>query len=474
MRTAARLIALVALAGCGRLGFDPSAAPDAAGCVEGTPCALANLCLAGVTSCDDDPVCVADQPVTPGTPCAAGTCDPAGVCVGPDGTVVTPPGAVAGDLAGWSVAIDGDWIVAGAPDSTVGGTTFAGAAFVLRRQPDGGWVETQRLVASDPAASDVFGNYVAIDGDRIMIGARWRGAMNEGAVYAFEWNGNSWQQTDLITLPQPTTAIELGATIDIDGDRAVVAADYGEVDGSYGSSYVLERQDDATWTIVATLTSPAAERLGFSIDLDGDRVALGSLWDTGPSMLESGAVRVFERQDTGVWSETAELWPAPPPPGAYSDAIGSAVAFDGEVLIAGDQLYDEPAYGTIGGIIVFERAAETWSPTAHLREAAPIDGGGLGRSLAIDGDRILATSLDWDTGEGRLSVFRRGVDGAWHQVARLVTPTVGSQAGYALGGHEVDAKLSVQGDEVVVGYPGLERGAEMNTGGIVIYDVTGL
>ncbi len=87
---------------------------------------------------------------------------------------LTASGGAAGDGFGSSVAINGDTIVVGAPDSTVGLNAGQGRAYVFVK-PIAGWsgtrTQTATLVASGGAAGDGFGSSVAIDGDTILVGA---------------------------------------------------------------------------------------------------------------------------------------------------------------------------------------------------------------------------------------------------------------------------------------------------------------
>ena len=82
------------------------------------------------------------------------------------------------DLFGVSVAISGDYIVVGAyyEDQDASGydtMSKAGSAYVFKKDQDStdNWGQLQKIVASDRAASDYFGNSVAISGDYIVVGA---------------------------------------------------------------------------------------------------------------------------------------------------------------------------------------------------------------------------------------------------------------------------------------------------------------
>ena len=87
------------------------------------------------------------------------------------------------DQFGWSVSIDGDLAIVGSSNDDDGGSS-SGSAYVFAR--DGtNWSQQVKLTASDAAASDVFGNSVAIDGDFVVVGARGD-ASGTGAAYIFQ------------------------------------------------------------------------------------------------------------------------------------------------------------------------------------------------------------------------------------------------------------------------------------------------
>ncbi|MHC4090326.1 MAG: protein kinase domain-containing protein, partial [Planctomycetota bacterium] len=79
-----------------------------------------------------------------------------------------------GNGFGYSVALQDDLLVVGARGA--GRAEFPGAAYVFRRDADAGWDwrEEAKLVAPNGELEDAFGCSVAIDGDVIVVGARYR------------------------------------------------------------------------------------------------------------------------------------------------------------------------------------------------------------------------------------------------------------------------------------------------------------
>ena len=83
----------------------------------------------------------------------------------------THPSLDAGDRLGESVAIDGDWALAGAQIATPAvGVSGEGRAFFYRRTPQG-WGMVHSVHASDHEEAARFGTSVCIQGDTAVVGA---------------------------------------------------------------------------------------------------------------------------------------------------------------------------------------------------------------------------------------------------------------------------------------------------------------
>ena len=99
----------------------------------------------------------------------------------------------AGDIFGVSVSVDGDTVVISAHQDDDRGTD-SGSAYVFTRS-GGTWTQQAKLNASDGAAEDDFGYSVAIDGDTVVIGAPNdddKGSASGSAyVYSLSSTGNN-------------------------------------------------------------------------------------------------------------------------------------------------------------------------------------------------------------------------------------------------------------------------------------------
>src|SRR5690606_31212937 len=118
--------------------------------------------------------------------------------------LLDPEGA-AGDRFGAAVAISGTAAIIGAPDDgdPVLGAS-AGSATIFRYNGSS-WVREQKLVDPDGAAGDHFGYSVAIEGDVAIVGAPDDGhpALGPlaGSATIFRYNGSSWMREQKLVDP---------------------------------------------------------------------------------------------------------------------------------------------------------------------------------------------------------------------------------------------------------------------------------
>src|SRR4051812_45389779 len=144
------------------------------------------------------------------------------------------------DNFGDSVALSGDTAVVGAAWDDHAGGINAGSAYVfVRSGPPGNevWTEQAKLTASDAAANDRFGTSVALSGDTAVIGANsasWSVSQPDaGSVYIFVRVGGVWTQQAKLTNPDPAVDQEFGDTVALSGDTVIVGTHLDHVGGSY-------------------------------------------------------------------------------------------------------------------------------------------------------------------------------------------------------------------------------------------------
>jgi hypothetical protein len=362
----------------------------------------------------------------------------------PDASLVALD-AASGDRFGDAVALEGSRAVVGSTYDDDHGTN-SGSAYVFERA-GGVWTQAAKLTASDGNFEDWFGAAVALSGDTIAVGASQDddgGLLSSGSVYVFERSGSAWVETAKLHASDHAFNTEFGVSVALQADTLVVGAQ--RAGGNHGAAYVFERAGGA-WTEVARLAPPTLEvndLFGVSVALDGDRLAVGAQSYNVP-VVDGGAVFVYERNG-GLWSPTSTLVASD---GKKNDRFGHSVALDGARILVGADNDELPLWTGAGSAYVFEISAGSWSETAHLSSPDASNVEYFGNSVALQGDRALigcVQDLDVPTlRAGAAYLFELGT-GGWTPRFKAVS-TVPSKS------EDFGDAVALDGDFALVGEP---------------------
>lgn len=297
------------------------------------------------------------------------------------------------DGLGRSVATSGDVVAAGAPgdDDAADG---AGSVIVFRRV-GGVWTQETTITAPDAGAGHGLGWSVDLDGDRLIIGAPTHdgGGTLSGAAYIYQYDGTSWVHRATLTPPDQHAFQFFGESVAIRGDRAVVGSPGDNAfDIGVGAAYVY-RLSGGTWSLdqfLAPITFGTVGGFGQRVDLSDDvlAVAAPSDYDVGPHV---GAVYLFERfLPDGQYQETGKLTPS----GAELDeAFGISVAVDGQTVITGASFQLDGQDSESRSVYVFRREGDEWSQTGRLTASGGAGDEVFGFDLDLSGDVALVGAL---------------------------------------------------------------------------------
>jgi hypothetical protein len=356
--------------------------------------------------------------------------------------------ATAGAGFGGAISLKGDTAIIGAWQDDVGGVD-SGSAYIFVRNGDG-WIEQQKLIASDAEAEDTFGGQVSIDGDTAIVGS----ALDDdtfpqaGSAYVFVRNGGVWTQQAKLTASDASAQVAFGSSVSISGDTAIVGAEFG----NSGSAYVFVR-NGTTWTQQAKLTADDAETIimfGVSVSLSGDTAVIGSF---------SGSAFVFTRKGA-EWTQQAKLI-------AKGDAGGSRVSLDGDTAIV-SAWQDSSKIKSAGSVYVYMRSGGVWTQEAKLTADDANTFDEFGSSVSIQGDTAVIGAFsagscnDTCHPSGSAYVFTRS-GGVWRQQTTL---TSSDKAKGDLFGQGV----AISGDTVMVGANGVKTAGDYS-GAAYVFDL---
>ncbi len=359
-----------------------------------------------------------------------------------------------GDQFGFSVSLDGNTLVVGAPNESsaatgIGGAQAddsagsAGAVYVFVRDGSA-WTQQAYLKASNTDAGDNFGHSVSLDGETLAVGAPHEqsaatgvdgneadnNVFDAGAAYVFVRNGTTWTQQAYLKASNTDVSDQFGSVVSLDGETLAVGApaessnatgvNGDQTDNSAGVAgavYVFVR-NGSTWAQQAYLkasNTDGGDNFGHSVALNGDTLAIGAHAEdsnaTGVngnqadnSAEYSGAVYVFVRSGT-AWSQQAYLKASNTDAG---DQFGSSVALSGDTLAVGAFLEDSSATGVSGSqsdnrannsgsVYVFVRNGTSWSQQAYLKPSNTDVDDFFGAGVALEGNTLVVSSLFEDS-----------------------------------------------------------------------------
>jgi hypothetical protein len=161
------------------------------------------------------------------------------------------------------------------------------------------WLQRQKLLAGDGAASDYFGYSVSISGDFAIAGAYADddNGSASGSAYIFEWDGANWSQQAKLLASDGAASDYFGYSVSISGDFAIAGA-YGDDDkgSNSGSAYIFKR-DGETWSQQQKLLASdgaAGDYFGYSVSISGNKAIAGAYNDVSAA----GSAYIFMRCPT--------------------------------------------------------------------------------------------------------------------------------------------------------------------------------
>lgn len=302
---------------------------------------------------------------------------------------------------GFSAALDGDTLAIGAP-GYFNTNLFAGAAYVFART-NGAWQQQAKL-AGQNIPGDEFGDKVALDGDWLIVGApgQTNNGPHTGAAWIFARAGTNWSVQTQLLGEDPRPNRYFGAAVAIKGTfpvYAAVGAPQGrELDIPLVRGEVQVFRRFFLWSFLTRLDSQYAypgDYFGASLAMAPDRIVVGmpgSLpLDANDAKADRRGVTVFSRVGD-LWTENTRIVPDQHRP---LEMFGASVAFDGNLVTVGAPHDPEFFTGHPGATYVFTLSpdASTSSQLARLHVPGSDLADGFGLSVAQAGKTVAVAAL---------------------------------------------------------------------------------
>lgn len=281
------------------------------------------------------------------------------------------------DAFGAAVAIEGDWIVVGAPVSGELGAA-PGAVYVFDRATG---QEVRKLQASDAFNGELFGSALALDGGRLLIGAYQNddSGNDSGAVYVFDVATGQELRKLLPTDGAPQDLF--GFAVALDGATALVSALLeDEANNDAGAAYLFDVDSGAQLHKLVPSDAGDSDRFGQSVALEGDLALVGATRHM-QDFVSSGTAYLFDVPSGAFQRELVPL------DAAAGDDFGEAVALvDGWALV-GAPGRNASQGGGAGGAFLFDAASG--EQLAEFLSDLALPFGTLGSAAAFAGDRLV-------------------------------------------------------------------------------------
>jgi hypothetical protein len=349
-----------------------------------------------------------------------------------------------------SLSADGNIAIIGAYAESTSPNSNNGAAYVFTRSGST-WTEQAKLLASDASAFDQFGFSVAIssDGTTAIVGAPFEdtgAATNQGAAYVFTRSGSTWTQQQKLLASDAATGDTFGNSVSISADGNTVLIGAYQEDTSFsnqGAAYVFTRSG-STWTLQQKFFAneqEAGDFFGWSVAISGDgNTAIIGAYLQDTLATDQGAAYVFTRSSGSSWFQKQKLVESIP---FTNDWFGWSVAVssDGNTLLIGAQGDDGPGGGSQGAAFVFNsvpkstprqvntisvKSGETWITAWAPPPAAP--------TLTVTNVNAYTNSMTWNEPSSILAITGYTLEKSTDNINWVDTGYTGSIRSFTITG----------------------------------------
>jgi hypothetical protein len=257
------------------------------------------------------------------------------------------PGVFVSGLYGAAVDAHSDLIVVGEPAGAFGN----GAVNIYRRTGPLTWVSDGFFSGFN--FLDGFGWAVALTFSRLAIGSPFEdsGANDAGVIRFYEHDGNGWVLRDGYL--SSGAEAHFGASVDMDGDHAVVGEPEADIGGATdaGAVHFFRWVGSTVTQTGAIATGGTGQRMGFAVAIHGFTAAVGVPWSPGafgkPLGDGAGLAQVYHWDGTDWAAPSLELVTAKDV--TDFDHYGSALALYDRWIAVGAPFSDD--LGADSGVV---------------------------------------------------------------------------------------------------------------------------
>jgi hypothetical protein len=293
---------------------------------------------------------------------------------------------------GAALALEDGKLIVGSPDVTDFTNQGQGSVYIFE-QVGRTWVERAKLVAPGGHNRDEFGKSVAVQGERLYVGAPRFGGSDRGAVFAYRRTKSGWTIDQTLTLPPSPPYTGFGGIVRVDGDFLAALA---RGSGSRWTAHVF-RWKAQQWTKMDTLDirlrygAALYEASIHSVALSGGVVAIRAVHSSYPGMVllydcTAEACRLLQELQS-------------PMPDMHSQ-FGFGLDLRDGTLVAGDP--------STRAVYLYSRVGDQWMPAGQFSpEPAALNPSSFGTLVRFVSPEIVLAVGDTSRREPVTFLFRR-------------------------------------------------------------------
>ncbi len=300
-----------------------------------------------------------------------------------------------------------------------------------------------------------FGNAIVVADNLALIGSP--NTLGYGVVYAYEYDGNNWIQTQLLS-PLDKEPGGFGSSISINGNRALIAS-HNVLSPEYTRKAYIFEFNSGIWEQSAKLIPNIySNSFASSLSLSKNRAVIGSNFDSNNGIF-SGAVYIFDFNDvTNTWNQTFKLLASVPP---AAGGFGHSVFIDNNTLVVGSPV-DTGNKGA-AYVFVYNDILNSWSETNKLIANDGQEFDFFGENIVLSNNRILIGAAGNDTYTGAVYIFEY-LSNIWIQTHKLVASDRQTNDGFG-------SVISINNNQILIGSSARNANNIENSGSAYIFDL---
>ncbi len=377
---------------------------------------------------------------------------------------ITASDAGANDHFGSSVAISGNYIVVGSPNEDAGTASDGGSAYLYKKAANGAVTQIAQLHANTPVQEEYFGYSVAIEGNVIVVGAPESNGIGNAYVFVIDAN-------DSVSLPAQQIGLVTGATGDTFGSAVAISGDYivvGAPGNISADLFKLDANKTASWVHSITVSSLSQiDKYGSSVAIDGDYIVVGAPEQVISGINGAGSVYLYKKDasDNIATNGVVNISPI-----VDYDYFGSSVGISGNYVVVGAYGVDELGSDS-GNAYLYKITATSLdllqNITPNISPYSLSAGDSFGYSIGISGEYIIigANKKDFGAANDAGSAYIYHIDtnaNSATYVKKLDAPSSNTADYFA-------SSVYADGDFFVVGAPNDDLNIS-NGGAAYLYD----